>query len=131
MEAEVQRMLDLLDDLRGEANVNACFGEPLTVQGRTVIPVARVRYGFGVTAGRNPVSRTRHEADATDEEETGSGGIGGMTGCPLGVIEATPDGIHVESVVDKERITLVSLLVGAWSLFWVVRMVTLLLERRR
>lgn len=131
MEREVDRMLDLLDDLRGKANVNACFGEPVTVHGRTVIPVARVGYGFGVTGGQKPASGASDEADAKVEEETGSGGIGGMTGCPLGIIEATPDGIHVKPVVDKQRITVVSLLVGAWSLFWLVRMVTLLLERRR
>ena len=40
MEADVQRLLEVFGDLRREANVNACFGEPIAIEGRTVIPVS-------------------------------------------------------------------------------------------
>ncbi len=130
MEADIQRVLDALEDLREGANVNACFGEPVTVEGRTVIPVARVGYGFGVGAAHAPGREGEGEEAASEEEGAGGGGLGAMTGCPLGVIEVTPEGIRVEPVIDRQKVAMLSMLVGAWSLFWLARALTAIFGRR-
>ncbi|WP_418956187.1 GerW family sporulation protein [Streptomyces tritici] len=66
----------LAERLGGRASVDTVFGEPVTRDGLTVIPVAEVAYGFGGGTG----------ADA-DSERTGGGGGGGAAAKPLGFIE--------------------------------------------
>jgi uncharacterized spore protein YtfJ len=68
----------LAGKLGGRASVTAVYGEPVTADGVTVIPVARVAFGFGGGAGR--------EVGATKGAEGGGGG-GGAEAKPLGCIE--------------------------------------------
>jgi uncharacterized spore protein YtfJ len=53
------------------------YGEPISTQGKTIVPVAKVRYGFGGGSGRN------------DREKHGGGGGGGLLARPVGVVEVT------------------------------------------
>ena len=88
MDVEIQTLLDSLADLREKANVNACFGDPVTVEGRTVIPVAKIGYGFAVMAGHE----TMAEKEVTEKttEKSGSGG-GAVRARPLAIVEMTPE----------------------------------------
>lgn len=91
------------DRLSTEATVRRVFGEPITVGERTVIPVARVGYGFGAGMG------------SSGEAGEDGGGGGGMSAWPAGVIELTEDGMdYVEFGLDKKIATaaLVGLAVG-------------------
>ena len=126
MEAEVQRLLDTLADLQEEANVNACFGEPITVEGRTIIPVARVRYGLGMGMGQGPAAEG--DEGVGEKMDTGGGG-GGVVASPLAVIEVTSQGTRIEPVIDKQKLAIASMLVGAWSAFWVARALTAIFGR--
>src|SRR5829696_2094047 len=80
----------------GKASVRAVFGEPIERDGFTVIPVARVRWGFGGGSGTGPVTmgpgRTGDEVDLRDATGSGSGGGGGVTADPVGYLEIGPDG---------------------------------------
>ncbi|MFE7276147.1 spore germination protein GerW family protein [Streptomyces sp. NPDC057623] len=78
--ASVTLLERLADKLGGRASVTAVYGEPITADGVTVIPVAEVGFGFGGGAGR--------EVGAT---KTGEGEGGGAGAKPLGYIEI-PDG---------------------------------------
>jgi len=51
--------------------VTSAYGDPVEVDGTTIIPVALVWYGFGAGEG-------------TSEDEGGSGGGGGGTSLPIG-----------------------------------------------
>ena len=113
MDTDVQQLLDTFGNLRNEANVNACFGEPVTVEGRTVIPVARIGYGLGVGAGQAPT--------AEGEGGGGSGGGSGLISSPLGVVEVTSQGTRIEPVIDRQKVAVVTMLVGAWAVFWIAR----------
>ena len=64
-----------------EANVKKVYGDPITVEGRTIIPVASIRYGFGAGSGG---SRKSQDGD-------GGGGGGGLHAVPVGVLEMTGD----------------------------------------
>ncbi|MGD8243808.1 MAG: spore germination protein GerW family protein [Anaerolineae bacterium] len=128
MEADVQELLDTLARMRENANVNACFGEPVTVEGRTVIPAARIGYGFGMGVGQGPT--TEGEEGTMEKMGAGGGGGGGTAASPLAVIEVTSQGTRVEPVIDRQMVAMASMLVGAWSLFWVARALTAIFRRR-
>lgn len=70
----------LAEKLGSHASVSAVFGEPVDREGITVIPVARVRLGFGGGAG---TGRTQNEI----AQSGGGGGGGGSVGTPVGYIE--------------------------------------------
>ncbi len=125
MTADVQTLLDTFAALQEKANVNACFGEPVTVEGRTVIPVAKVSYGFGMGAEEGPAS----EAQPVEAESRGPYG-GGVKSSPLAVIEVTQEGTGIEPVIDEQKVAMVALLVGAWSVFWLARVLAAILGRR-
>ena len=125
METEVQDLLDALADLRDKADVNSVFGEPTTVEGRTVIPVAKVAYGFGMGIGRGtvPAAADAEEAaqNAAEKEGSGAGGGGGVMAQPLAVIEVTPEGTWVKPVIDEQKLALAAGLLGAWVVAWLAR----------
>jgi uncharacterized spore protein YtfJ len=116
MTDDIQRLLDTFADLRDNANVNACFGEAITVGRRTVIPVAKVSYGFGVGAEQELPS----EIESLETSAHGPYG-GGMKSSPLGVIEVTEEETRIEPVIDEQKVALLGMLVGAWSVFWLTK----------
>ena len=65
-----------------QAGTHAIFGQPVENDGVTVIPVGKVRYGFGGGAGRGI-----EEGSENGEIGEGSGGGGGVSASPLGFIE--------------------------------------------
>jgi uncharacterized spore protein YtfJ len=76
---------ELSGRLRESATVRAVYGEPLAAGDRTVIPVARVAYGFGGGSGARP------DGNGGARGEGGGGGGGVMAG-PAGALEITPEG---------------------------------------
>ena len=64
------------------ASASAVFGDPVDRDGVTVIPVAKVRWGFGGGSGRGI-----EEGSETGEIGEGSGGGGGVMASPVGYIE--------------------------------------------
>lgn len=97
----------LAERVGAKASVRAVFGEPVERDGITVIPVARVRWGFGGGAGSGPVAMGPGRGDAfgpTGAAEDarsgfGSGGGGGATADPIGYLEIGPDGAAFRSIV--------------------------------
>jgi len=74
------RLLERLAELvGGRAAVNVVFGEPVRHDEITVIPVARVRWGFGGGGGAGL-------------EGSGSGGGGGAAADAIGYIEMRSEG---------------------------------------
>lgn len=73
------------DSLGSTANVKSVFGEPIHAEGKTVIPVAKVAYGFGAGGGRKSAG---HNGGSGDQPEGGGGG-GGVRAFPAGALEIT------------------------------------------
>ena len=85
------RFLELLAERVGaRAGVHAVFGEPIEQGDLTIVPVARVRWGFGGGHGSAD--------DATSGSGSGSGGGGGVSADPIGYIQLTPDGATFERI---------------------------------
>ena len=72
----------LVDKVGGKANVKAVFGEPIVRGGKTVVPVAKIRWGFGGGAGTGT-----SETQEGPQTGSGSGGGGGVTAEPIGYLE--------------------------------------------
>jgi uncharacterized spore protein YtfJ len=79
----------VLERLVKSGSVRTVYGDPVTVGERTVIPVARISYGFGGGFGRATASRDAADGSAPDE---GGGGGGGVTARPAGALEVTGEG---------------------------------------
>jgi uncharacterized spore protein YtfJ len=77
---------NLGETLGSTATVKAVFGEPIHIEGKTVVPVARVSYGFGGGFGMGPV---KNDADHTPKGEGGGGGAA-VKAYPVGALEITP-----------------------------------------
>ena len=103
--AKVAKTLRSLGDhLQVGATVRNVYGDPVDVGGRTVIPIARVSYGFG--AG----GRARRSEDA-ESERGGGGGGAGMSARPVGALEITEAGTRFISFIDPARLG-IALIVG-------------------
>jgi uncharacterized spore protein YtfJ len=61
--------------LAARATVKAVFGEPIHAEGKTVVPVAKIAYGFGAGS-----------------QKDGGGGGGGVRAFPAGALEITATG---------------------------------------
>lgn len=75
------------------ATAKSVFGEPVTAGNKTILPVAKVAYGFGGGFGR-PKKKDHMMAppsdNPTDQKPMGAGGGGGLRITPTGVYEITP-----------------------------------------
>jgi len=85
-------MLEKIGDKLGStATVKAVYGDPIHAEGKTVVPVAKVAYGFGAGFGSG---HGRHAAGGDSSEGKhgeGGGGGGGVRAFPAGALEITAD----------------------------------------
>ncbi|MET9291678.1 spore germination protein GerW family protein [Streptomyces sp. NPDC003077] len=100
-------MLDrLAERLGGRAQASLVYGEPVTREHVTVIPVAKVAFGFGGGTGR---------AAGGNNSGEGAGGGGGLEAVPIGFIEVTSGAATYKPIRDTWRdaiVPLAALLVG-------------------
>jgi uncharacterized spore protein YtfJ len=76
--------------LGSNATARNVFGEAVAVQGRIVVPAARISYGIGGGTGEKQGKSNR----------SGSGGGGGLIAKPVGFIEITESGAHFVPIRD-------------------------------
>lgn len=106
----------MLDRLHSSAQVRTVYGESITAAGRTVIPVARIAYGFGGGSG----SRHPGQGAAQMDAEEGGGGGGGVAATPLGVVEITPEATRFIRFDDRRKLA-GALAIGLLAGFWLGR----------
>ncbi|MGD2053029.1 MAG: spore germination protein GerW family protein [Gammaproteobacteria bacterium] len=78
--AEIERML----------NTKTVVGEPITVEGNTLIPLISAGFGFGVGSGKGT------EPSKGSGQGGGTGGGGGVK--PVALIIINEDGVRVEPI---------------------------------
>jgi len=77
---EIERML----------NTKTVVGEPITIEGNTLIPLVNVGFGFGVGGGQGT------EPQKGSGQGGGTGGGGGVK--PVALIIINKDGVRVEPI---------------------------------
>jgi uncharacterized spore protein YtfJ len=83
------------ETLGATANVKTVFGEPIHANGKTVVPVARVAYGFGGGFGSGK------EGPHADHQGEGGGGGGGVRAFPAGALEISDQGTRFVPFIDS------------------------------
>jgi uncharacterized spore protein YtfJ len=85
-----QYFQSIVDRLQSSASVKTVYGDPITAEGKTIIPVAKVGYCFGVGIGPGPTMLRKEGEQRTEGKEAGGMG-GGFRAKPVGVLEITKD----------------------------------------
>ncbi len=121
----LEEMLNRIGQVHDRATVRTVFGEPFQVDGRTIIPVAKVQYGFGFGAGRS-------NEKEKEEEESGEGGGGGagVSIRPVAVLEISGQDTKVKPIVDVTRLALAGMLLAAWNVMWITYTIRRVSARR-
>jgi uncharacterized spore protein YtfJ len=128
VENDLIETLDVIQNsmyrLLDAAHVNAVYGEAVQNGDTTVIPCAEVLSGgvFGLGGGRGVQGAPETGDDENEPSETalpkqaGMGGWGGGGGWggrsfsrPVAVVVASPEGVHVEPIIDVSKIALAAL----------------------
>ena len=86
------------EDLKQYARTEAIFGDPIEVQGSTIVPVCRMSVGYGGGGG---------EGEGQDEKKGGGKGVGGGAGGgikiePAALIVAKDGDVSVVAIGAKE-----------------------------
>lgn len=114
----LNRLFDAIQEARETANWRAAFGEPQVIEDKTIIPVARVSYRFGLGFGHG-TGPAEVEGEPSPEGE-GVGG-GGASTKPLGALVITPEQVYFEETIDVDQISVAGMLLGGLFVFQLTR----------
>lgn len=95
----VERLVKVtMDEIEEMLNTKRVVGDPIEVQGRTLIPLVSMGFGFGAGGGAGSGSAPVRAESATRGEGSagGTGGGGGVR--PIGVIVIDRDSVRVEGI---------------------------------
>jgi uncharacterized spore protein YtfJ len=95
----------LHENLASRAQVKSVFGDAVTAGEKTIIPVAKIAYGFAAGAGTGGMGETRPKGE-------GGGGVGGVRAVPVGVFEVSARETRFVPIHDRKK-TVGTLLLGA------------------
>jgi uncharacterized spore protein YtfJ len=96
----------IAETLGSTATVKSVFGEPIQTNGKIVVPVARVAYGFGGGFGSGK------DSPHADRQGEGGGGGGGVRANPAGALEITDGGTRFVPFTDPSQL-LIAFAAGA------------------
>lgn len=108
------------DTLLSNATVKTVYGDPVTFADRTIVPVARVAYGFGGGFGSRLKAvggPAANEGNFRGPGEEGGGGGGGVAALPVGVVEVTATRTRFIRFGEEKRLAAAigaGLLLGWW-----------------
>src|SRR2546427_12966330 len=112
------------EEMQGKANWKAVFGEVLEVDGRRLIPVASVQYGFGMGGGQGPTGRGGPRTRSPQKDGnpsgggSGGGGGGGVRIEPVALIDITEGRLCVGPIINVKRRAGCGLVVGGVCGVW-------------
>jgi uncharacterized spore protein YtfJ len=124
----LNQLFDAVEKARETAQWRAAFGEPQVFEDKTVIPVARVGYTFGMGFG----SGTGPQGEADQPALGGEGGGGGVgaSAKPLGVIVVTPERVYFQETEDSSKIALAGIGMAALLILQLGKTLRTLFGRR-
>jgi len=89
---EVENLIKIsIGEIERMLTTKTVVGEPMTVEGNTIIPLVSIGFGFGGGGGKGKSPKETGEGTGA-----GTGGGGGIK--PVGVIVVNKDGVRIEPV---------------------------------
>lgn len=102
------KTLELLDNVRDSLSARSVVAEPITQDGLTIVPVARISGGGGGGGGTAP--------GAAGDEGSGTGGGFGVSSRPVGAFVIKDGDVRWRPAIDVNRIILGGQLVAVVAL---------------
>ena len=91
--AEVENLVKVtLEEIEKVLNTRTVVGEPMNVEGATIIPLISIGFGFGAGGGSGKGE------DKGKGEGTGGGSGGGAGVKPVAIIVIDKQGVRIESI---------------------------------
>lgn len=90
MEDVDQLLKSTMGEIERMLNTKTVVGEPITVEGNTLIPLVSVGFGFGAGGGTGKMTA------GESGEGSGTGGGGGVK--PIALVIVNQDGVRVEPI---------------------------------
>ena len=87
---------EAIHSLVNQSSAKTVYGEPITAEGKTIVPIAKLRYGFGGGSGKK----------AGEQPGEGGGGGGGCVARPVGYIEVSAQGTRFVPIVDLQSMAI-------------------------
>ena len=107
-----------LGEIEKVLSTKTVVGDPLVLEGTTLIPLISAGFGFGAGGGSG-----RGESKQKGEG-TGGGTGGGAYVKPVAVVVIDKDGVRVEPVIDITKIALAGLTASAFMLGMLMRLLS-------
>lgn len=89
------------ESFQSSATVKNVYGEPISKGDRTIIPIARISYGFGGGGGAH---EGEQPAQSPISKGRGGGGGGRMSAVPAGALEITSTGTRFIAFRDWRKL---------------------------
>lgn len=102
------RFTSIISKLQESASVKSVYGDPIESNGKTVIPVSKIIYGFGGGYGSDSDSEDQ-TAEDEDSVSTGAGMGGGVSATPTGVVEITDSQTRFIPIGSNRKLAAVAL----------------------
>lgn len=92
MEGLAEILKTITGEMQKSLSAQTVVGDPIAVEGKTIIPLVSVGMGFGAGTGAGK-----------GQEAVGGGGAGGLGMKPVAVIIADQQGVRVERLKDPRQ----------------------------
>jgi len=90
---DIEKLLKTaMGEIEQMLNTKTVVGEPLTIEGNTLIPLVSVGFGFGAGGGISKMKAGKAE----EGSGAGTGGGGGIK--PIALVIINKDGVHLEPI---------------------------------
>jgi uncharacterized spore protein YtfJ len=120
--SSTEEMIRRIGTIQDEVGAGVSFGTPIERDGHTVVPVARVSFGYGMGFGGGSGGKTSAGGFDTEPQEggegSGGGGGGGGSSTPVAVIEMSQGNVKITPINDSTRIAMSALFFLGWVAFW-------------
>lgn len=113
-------LLPIFEKFSAARDVSLVYGDPIEMQGRTIIPVAKISYSVGAGAGSGYEREDKDpESPGFEEVEGGFGeGAGGSFQVkPVGIYDVTAEKTVYRPIVPVELIVLLPLMMTGLTFF--------------
>ncbi len=110
-------LLPLFEKFSKVRDVSLVYGDPIEMHGRTIIPVAQVKYSVGAGAGGGYEKDPQSDNPSGMEGGHGEGAGGSFQIKPLGIYDITAEKSVYRPIAPVELIVLVPLLLTGLVLF--------------
>ncbi len=97
---------EIIDKFQSTGKVDTVFGNPIVSKEKTLVPVSKVKYGFGGGWGKSPWIKSRGGDEQVDVEGQGIGfgGGGGIQVEPIGMVEITAESTHFMPINPQKKL---------------------------